>query len=238
MTNNRSGIYSITNTLNGHMYIGSAVNISRRWSDHTRHLNKNEHHSIHLQNAWNKYGEDAFEFTVLEYCEKEQLIEREQFYIDEIKPIYNTCPIAGSVLGAKRSAETRAKMSTAKSGERHPNFGKHISEEQKLKLSAAMKGNTNSLGYKQTEEHKRKVSAAQTGENNSNFGKHPSEETRLKLRESHKGKVHSEETRAKISAARQNISDETRRKISEASKHRWEKRRAAMAVGLNKTQAL
>jgi len=56
-----SGIYQIKNTLNGKFYVGSAVNIKQRWSTHISSLNKNNHHSGHLQNAWNKYGVDIEE---------------------------------------------------------------------------------------------------------------------------------------------------------------------------------
>lgn len=77
-----SGIYGITNIQNGKIYIGSSKHIYQRWKEHIRALNKNKHHSIHLQNAWNKYGEDNFIFEVIETCKEELLLEREQYYID------------------------------------------------------------------------------------------------------------------------------------------------------------
>lgn len=64
--NNISGIYAIVNTINNKQYIGSAINIKSRWVDHKKRLRKGNHHCKHLQFAWNKYGESAFSFIVLE----------------------------------------------------------------------------------------------------------------------------------------------------------------------------
>lgn len=176
MSENCSGVYSITNTLNGHVYIGSAVNISRRWSQHTLLLNRNCHHSGHLQNAWNKYGSDNFEFTVLEYCEIDYLTRCEQFYIDSEYPAYNMSPTAGSNLGIKFSVEARANMSEAhlgKSGRKHTEAtrlkiseahkGMHPSVEARANMSEVQKGNTNSLGYTHTDAARANMSLAAMG---------------------------------------------------------------------------
>lgn len=167
------GIYSITNTLNGHAYIGSAVNISKRWSKHISNLKNNEHHSGHLQNAWNKYGVDCFEFSILEQCEKEQLIEREQLYIDSEHPEYNIAPTAGSSLGVECTAATRAKISAAAKGNTRA-LGRKHTEGELVKMSAAGMGNTHALGYKHTAATIALMSLVATG-------KHPSPETRLKI---------------------------------------------------------
>ena len=106
-----SGIYEIVNTVNGHRYVGSAVNITQRWFRHKSDLNKNKHHSRHLQRSWNKYGSESFEFRVLEHCFFFMLIPREQFYIDELAPEYNNSHTAGSPLGVKHTDETRTKNS-------------------------------------------------------------------------------------------------------------------------------
>ena len=132
MTNKNCGIYKITNTVTGKFYIGSAVNIKRRWAIHRSRLDANKHGNRHLQNSWNKHGEDSFTFEVLECCEKERLIEREQFYIDNEKPAYNISPTAGNCLGVKHTDETKRKISEAKKG-------KVRSDESKRKISEAMK---------------------------------------------------------------------------------------------------
>jgi predicted GIY-YIG superfamily endonuclease len=49
-----SGVYEIKNTLNNKRYIGSSVNIQKRWYAHKRMLNLNTHPNKHLQAAWNK----------------------------------------------------------------------------------------------------------------------------------------------------------------------------------------
>ena len=56
------GVYKIENSVNGKYYIGSSNNIYRRWKEHIKLLNKNNHHSPHLQFAWNKYGEKILSF--------------------------------------------------------------------------------------------------------------------------------------------------------------------------------
>lgn len=94
-------------------YIGSAVNIKRRWDNHKALLRNNKHWISYFQNSWNKYGEADFEFHVIEYCQKEKLIEREQFYLDIFKAVkhgFNLNPNATSLLGYKHSAKTRGKM--------------------------------------------------------------------------------------------------------------------------------
>ena len=60
------GIYSITNWLTGERYIGESMDIEERWCIHKQQLNANKHHNYKLQNAWNKYGEETFDFEVLE----------------------------------------------------------------------------------------------------------------------------------------------------------------------------
>lgn len=63
-----SGIYGIRNIVNGKIYVGQTKDFKHRWREHVRELNHNIHHNKHLQNAWNKYGEENFEFFVIEKC--------------------------------------------------------------------------------------------------------------------------------------------------------------------------
>lgn len=97
MSRNRkriSGIYSITNKINGKRYIGLSINIYKRWADHRGYLRQNSHVNPHLQNAWNKYGEKNFKFEILERCHEHLLEERELYWIDK----YDSCKKGYNIL--------------------------------------------------------------------------------------------------------------------------------------------
>lgn len=76
-----TGIYLIKNLINNKVYVGQSINIKARWSEHKRKLNKNCHDNLHLQNSWNKYGANNFEFKVIEECDLDSINEREIYYI-------------------------------------------------------------------------------------------------------------------------------------------------------------
>ncbi len=104
-----SGIYKIQSRIKPErIYIGSAVDMKNRWNLHLYKLKKGVHHSIILQNHYNKYGENDLQFSILELVMfKEDLIRREQYYIDKIKPEFNICKKAGSSLGTQRTEEQK-----------------------------------------------------------------------------------------------------------------------------------
>lgn len=98
----KSGIYRIINNENGKFYVGSAAGkngIHQRFQDHRKTLRGNRHCNSYLQKSWNKYGEQLFSFEVLEFCEKDKCIEREQYYLNMLNPQYNICKTAGNTLG-------------------------------------------------------------------------------------------------------------------------------------------
>ena len=184
----KSGIYQILNLTNGHRYVGSAVSLTRRWSVHRSDFRKGTN-SPHLQRAWNKYGEDAFEFRVIGTCAKEDLKRMEQHLLDDLRPEYNISPTAGSPLGVTHSPETRDKVRLARIGKTH-------SPEARANMSAAQKGKTLSpearaarIGRTASSEARANMSAAQKGNKNALGNKN-----RLGIKQT-------PETRAKISAA-------------------------------------
>jgi hypothetical protein len=162
-----AAIYAIVNNVTLDMYVGSAVAVNRRWNVHICNLRKGKHHCKHLQNAHAKYGENAFDWEVIQFVEdKTKLIQKEQFWIDFFKPAYNKRKIADSCLGVKRSNESRLKMSIAQTGKKQ-------SEETKAKRSAALKGRSRPLIVRE------KISA-------SHFGIVPNNASRAKMSESAK----------------------------------------------------
>jgi group I intron endonuclease len=112
-------IYEIKNKSNDWRYIGCSKDYIERWSEHKRDLNKQKHHNIHLQRAWNKYGEDEFEFNVLLQVESEKTMFLEEArMIEQEDMLYN---IFEGGLGGDRFTN-------------HPN-----KEEYRKKLSDATK---------------------------------------------------------------------------------------------------
>jgi len=110
-------IYKITNLITKDFYIGSAINFNNRKWGHISSLRKNKHKNQFIQNSWNKYGEDAFIFEVVEIVDKkENLITREQYWIDTLSPTFNLAKIAGSPLGIKHTDESKQNMSIAHKG--------------------------------------------------------------------------------------------------------------------------
>ena len=127
-----SGIYQIQSKVKSYkIYIGSSVEISKRWRDHLNLLRKNKHPNTKIQNHYNKYGESDLQFSVLLGCEKKELINKEQFFIDSYNPWFNNRKIANSNLGMIVSDETKKKLSISlfKRFAEHPH-----SEETKEKM--------------------------------------------------------------------------------------------------------
>jgi hypothetical protein len=110
----KCGVYRWVNLNNGKSYIGSSTNLSARFRNYFnyKHISNPKFNSV-IYKALIKYDYPSFRLEILEYCSKEEVLSREQFYLDSINPEYNLCKVAGSPLGVKRSEETKAKMSQA-----------------------------------------------------------------------------------------------------------------------------
>lgn len=178
-----TGVYKIQSIIHPErIYIGSGNSIGCRWKTHRYLLKNNKHHSKKLQRHYNKYGEDDLRFEVLMECKKEQLIRKEQCYINIFQPYFNCSKIAGSRRGTRWSEETRVKtMSNMKPW----------TEERKQAQRERMLGNTIVLGMKHTQEtrnkHKFKRSE-ETRQRMSYFASHRSPELREKMRVARIGK--------------------------------------------------
>jgi group I intron endonuclease len=135
-----TGIYKITNIINNKFYIGSAsLGFERRFIQHKSDLKQNKHRNIHLQRSYNKHGKDNFIFEIIEYCEPLKCIEREQYYIDTLKPNFNINLKAQSCLGVKRTLEQRKRISKANRGRPAWNKGIPFNKEVRQKMSESRK---------------------------------------------------------------------------------------------------
>lgn len=163
------GIYKIINKVDGKYYVGSSKNMfaipDGRWYRHMVALNKNRHHSIRLQRAWNKYGSDSFEFVVVEIvADGRNLLDVEQIYLDVAKKnkkeVYNVyfistggeCPpqIKKKIM-AYWTDERRKERSEKMKGKSNPFYGKTHSDKLKKACGDRFRGK------KLSEEHKAKI---------------------------------------------------------------------------------
>jgi group I intron endonuclease len=220
------GVYKITNLVNNKCYVGSSIDVIGRWSQHISTLEVNKHHSIKLQRSYNKHGKNNFNYEIIEECDTELLLIREQYYIDlfdSYKNGYNSVQNAGNNLGMKHSDETKEILRNKSKGNKNMLNKKHtdetkkkisdklkgvpLSEETKLKMSESRKGK------KITDEVKKKISDKLKG-------KPLLEQTKLKISLSHLGKKQSVENiahRVKLNTG-QKRTEESKKKISDKLK--------------------
>jgi group I intron endonuclease len=193
------GIYCIKNLVNGKVYIGQTTNFDVRKRTHKSSF-KRGLNSIHIQSSFYKHGEKNFEVFMIEECTKEELNEREIYYIKLYKSKdrnlgYNLTEggdTPPSFSGRKHSPETLEKMSNSAKGNQRW-LGKRHSKETKEKMSEKAQGRILS------ESTRDKISKSAKGRVSSFFGKKHSPESIIKMSNSQKGKKLSEETKKKIS---------------------------------------
>jgi len=168
----QSGIYKIKCCSNSKIYIGSSFNIESRLKKHFTQLKNQNHINPHLQSAYNKYGCNDFISEIIELCSVEDLISREQFWMDFTKCYdrkigFNNCRMADRPLGYRHTDEAKKKMSKSKRGKKltqehidkikKSNTGKRRTREQRKRMSESKKGAKNPMfGKKESEEHKKK----------------------------------------------------------------------------------
>ena len=169
-----SGIYCIENKINHKKYIGQAVSIYDRWAKHKSELYNNKHDNDYLQNAWNKYGEDNFSFSILEICKEDALNEKERYYIDLYNSLdrdygYNLKSGGQDYNHIDDYVKDKISKSNKKFYELHPT-AKDLQSENAYKqwsnpeIKAKILGENNGMyGKTHTEEAKKKISEAQIG---------------------------------------------------------------------------
>lgn len=128
------GVYRWINKVNGKTYIGSSVNLGKRLGNYYS-LNYIISSNMLISKALIKYGYSNFTLEILEYCDRKDVLVREQYYLDLCKPEYNILIVAGSNLGYIHSENTLAKMSDSRL---------NWTEEQKAKLLDHLKKHNSS----------------------------------------------------------------------------------------------
>lgn len=211
MFNIKTGIYQIILKRDGRSYIGSAKNIEARWNKHIHNaFNKNLKVKQVICKAIEKYGKDSFDWIILEECSEDQLINREQYWLDKIKPFtdynngFNVRKIAKSNIGIKRSEESRKKQSNSMKGvpktEEHKknmskSWYKHRGEEYYRAASERIKGEKNPACRPEVKE---KISKSMTGKT----WKHD-EERMKKHKDRLRNRKYTNEQRKRMSIAQQ-----------------------------------
>lgn len=152
-----AGVYAITHVPTQRHYVGSTESFNRRFAEHLRDLRAGIHCNQKLLNAWRKYGEGEFVFTVLETTDN--FVVREQYWIEELEAFnygFNLAPIAG------RTAGTRYTHSAEECARRSERWKQILNEDpaRQNELVKRMKGNSYASGYRFTEEQKRKLAEA------------------------------------------------------------------------------
>ena len=175
----KSVFYEIKSKTSGKSYYGSTVNFRKRVADHRRLLFRNSHHSSHLQNAWNLYGEVDFDFRVLVVCETRDFAAfLEKRALDKWhKNSYNVSTEVNQAhqLGRPCSIERRIKISLK-------NRGKTVSEEtkHKIRLARLQQISSGMLGRTHTTETKQRIKDARSKQTPPMRGKQTSLEARRK----------------------------------------------------------
>ena len=226
------GIYAILNVATGRAYIGSSMNVIRRWKEHRQALEAGTHGSPKLRCAWRRHGAEAFHFVFLEQCTKAALSEREEAWIitfDAVRHGYNVLagPFTDGFRGGTHSAESRAKMAAAqaRNGLAEKNSHRVWTPEARARMSEKAKARwaDPDIGAMLRAVHSSPAARERCRQRNLRLGLgRRSVETGhiARLAEMRRGTKHTAETRAKMSAAHlgRTPSAETRSKLSERNR--------------------
>ena len=181
----KSGIYMWTNLLTGDIYIGQSGDLSKRFRKYFTISYLKSKGGFIISRALIKYGYANFSVSILEYCDKSDLLVKEQYYFDKLDPQYNILKIAGSSQGYKHTDESKAKRSKALKG-------------VYTGIKSARYGKTHTV------ETKLKMSLMREGVNNYFYGKIHNVDTKELMRQKALNRKHSSETKDKMSKSRGN----------------------------------
>ncbi len=145
----KTGVYTITNLVNGKIYVGSTMDsFKRRCYNHYSSLSRGIHKNKHLQSSYNKYGKDNLLFEILEICELPYCLSQEQYWINMLnvcnpKYGYNNASVTGTSFGVRRTLEQKNKMSLLRK-EKYPDGapwikGRKNSKQQLINISNGLK---------------------------------------------------------------------------------------------------
>lgn len=186
-----TGVYCWKNLINGKVYVGSSSrSLESRRKTHLLGLRSGTHWNQHLQRAWDKYGEEGFEFIVLTLCDPKDCIVFEQCWLDHYQSFddrygYNISPTAGSSRGTRMTEEQKERYTEgAKKRMEDPEFR----ERSIRNLTLGKKGSTKS------KEHRENLARAATG-------KKQSAETIAKRVAKLRGRSRTQEQRSRMAAA-------------------------------------
>ena len=102
--NKKIGVYRWTNNVTGDSYVGSSINLSNRLRVYYDYNSISDFSKGSIINrALLKYGYSNFTLEILEYCNEDSVLVREQHYLDSLNPKYNVLKTAGSSFGHKHS---------------------------------------------------------------------------------------------------------------------------------------
>lgn len=185
---NIGGVYCIRNLIDGKVYIGSSVSMRRRLCHHSQDLKNKRHSNFYLQASYDKYGDENFEFIILELVEDQtKLTLREQFYINFYRSSDRSqgFNLVCNAFRIKHSEETKKRISLK-------NKGRKRSKEHCEKMKTYMPRGENHCrwGVKWTDEERKQISLRQRGEKAPNYGRKFGPETRAKQSAFRKGKTH------------------------------------------------
>lgn len=170
------GIYCIENKITHKKYIGQTTSIYDRWRKHKCELNNNSHDNDYLQNAWNKYGEDMFSFTILEQCSFDELNDKERYYID----FYNTLD-RDYGYNLKSGGQDNNTLSDYVKEKISNGNKKYYDENPDAKIMRSK------MALKQWSDPN--IKSKILGENNGMYGKTHTEEAKKKMSDANKGRV-------------------------------------------------